>query len=393
MTRRKHNCAIGAGSSKTEFVVLFWLETDAVTEGVTGMWSFGNESRCKMASSSVRVALALMTISWVAGCGGSPPPKQQAQTEQEAPAKAAPKGDRVAAADHGERVPKKKEGGIPYDAFFDEPLEVVKDSATVATATKEPAASGEKPTEKPATTPTAPAAGSGGVAWNDLLPADILQAEAKKVLNRSKAWLQGQGTYNGNYKDISVDGSVMAALAGVAAETTAEVSWKANAPYIRDFGHEMAEAATGLGKDNYEKSKVAFDKLDAIFSGTVPADAKKPSPTRPFHETASREGLMKRIDKAKNWMRDNINTEAKLKGESEAIVHEAMVIAALGKIVAAEGYSSADEADYQQFANALINGAKDAAAAAKDQSFQKFTDSMNKVNKSCEQCHANYGSN
>jgi len=89
-----------------------------------------------------------------------------------------------------------------------------------------------------------------------LLPADILQAEAKKVLNRSKAWLQGQGTYNGNYKDISVDGSVMAALAGVAAETTAEVGWKANAPYIRDFGHEMAEAATGLGKDNYEKSKV-----------------------------------------------------------------------------------------------------------------------------------------
>ena len=92
-------------------------------------------------------------------------------------------------------------------------------------------------------------------------------------------------------------------------------------------------------------------------------------------------------------MRDNINTEAKLKGESEAIVHEAMVIAALGKIVAADGYSSADEADYQQFANALINGAKDAAAAAKDQNFQKFTDSMNKVNKSCEQCHANYGSN
>lgn len=358
------------------------------------MWSFGNESRCKMASSSVRVTLALMTLGWVAGCGGSPPAKPQAQAEQEAHAKPAPKDDRVAAADHSERVPKKKEGGIPYDAFFDEPLEVVKDNATVASApTKEPAASGEKMTEKPATPAAAPAGGSGAVAWNDLLPADVLQAEAKKVLNRSKAWLQGQGTYNGNYKDISVDGSVMAALAGVAVETTGEVGWKANAPYVRDFGHEMAEAATGLGKDNYEKSKAAFEKLEAIFSGTVPADAKKAAPTRPFHETASREGLMKRIDKAKNWMRDNINTEAKLKGESEAIVHEAMVIAALGKIVAADGYSSADEADYQQFANALINGAKDAAAAAKDQNFQKFTDSMNKVNKSCEQCHANYGSN
>ena len=102
---------------------------------------------------------------------------------------------------------------------------------------------------------------------------------------------------------------------------------------------------------------------------------------------------MKRIDKARNWMRDNINTEAKLKSETDSIVHEAMIIATLGKIVSTDGYSSADEQDYQQYANALINGARDAAAAAKDQSFQKFTDAINKVNKSCEQCHANYGSN
>ena len=339
------------------------------------------------------VAIALTLSGWIAGCGGSAPPKPQLLASQnDAPSKAAPKSDRVASTEHGERAPKKKDG-IPYDAFFDEPLNVVKDNTQMVaqTTTKEPGATVEKPPEKTVTPATG--GGTGGTAWNDMLPADLLQAEAKKVLNRSKAWLQGQGTYNGNYKDIAVDGSVMAALAGVAVETTGEVSWKANAPYIRDFGHELAEASTGLGKDNFEKAKTAFDKIEAIFSGSVPADAKKAAPTRPFHETAGREGLMKRIDKARNWMRDNINTEAKLKSETDSIVHEAMIIATLGKIVSTDGYSSADEQDYQQYANALINGARDAAAAAKDQSFQKFNDAINKVKKSCEQCHQKYGSN
>lgn len=356
------------------------------------MWSFGNRRRCEMASSrAVGLGLVLVATNWMIGCGGSAPPKTQQQSEQEAPpSKAAPRAEVIATAEHTERGPKKKEG-IPLDIiFFDEPLNVIKDNSTVAVAAPAttPATGAVKPMEQPAA-----ASGGGAIAWNELLPADVLQAEAKKIMNRSKGWLQGQGTYNGNYKDIAVDGSVMAALAGVAIDTTGEVGWKANAPYIRDFGFELSEGATGLGKDNYEKSKLAFEKLESIFSGSVPADAKKADPKRPFHETAGREGLMKRIDKAKNWMRDNINTEAKLKGEGDAIVHEAMVIAALGQIVATEGYVSADEEDYQQFAKALIGGAKEAATAARDQNFQKFEDSMNKVNKSCEQCHASYGSN
>jgi hypothetical protein len=342
------------------------------------MWTFGNITRCQRASLPAGVSLALLFTGSIAE-SANPPRVPTIQTQ--AKIKPRPTADGS----------KKKKSEIPYDAFFDNPLEVADDKTTVASApaatTKEPAGATDKPMND------APAASGGGSSsWSEMFPMENLQTEVKKIQNRLKASLQGQGTYNGNYKDIAVDGSVMAAMAGLAIEHSGDVTCKKNAPLIRDFGHELAQSATGLGKENYEKSKAAYEKMDSVFGGAIPADApKSPASKRPFNETADRDGLMKRIEKARNHLRDNINTEAKLKSDTESIVHETLIISTLGKIVATEGYSSADEADYQQFADALINGAKDATTAAKDQSFQKFTDSMNKVNKSCDQCHANYG--
>lgn len=353
------------------------------------MWSFGNIRRGEMATWRISASiLSASTLVWVAGCGGAPAPKPVAQ--EDAPAKPA-KSERVAAADHSEKASpsKKKESDIPYDAFFDNPLEIANNNAVIAgpapVVGKEPSGDMEKPT------PDVAKPAAGGESWTDVLPAENLQAEMKKVQNRLKASMQNPGTYNGNYKEIAVDGAVIAGLAGMAIEHSGDFSWKKNAPLIRDFGYDLSQAATGLGKENYEKTKVAYEKLDSVFSGSIPPNSPTPAPKRPFGETADRTGLMKRIDRARGHLRDNINTEAKLKADTEGVVHETLMISSLGKIVATEGYSSADEQDYQQFANALINGAKDATAAAKDQSFQKFTDAMNKVNKSCDQCHANYG--
>lgn len=352
------------------------------------MWRLRSDLRGSASSSSrwADAVVPLITLALIAGCGGGAPKTVQVD---EPPPKPAVKTERPQTVANVEKpASRKKESDIPFDAFFENPLEVADDKrALVATATptKEPGAEPDKPAGE------VPKATGGALDWATVLPMENLQAETKKIQNRLKASLQGQGTYNGNYKDIVVDGAVIAALAGIATEHSEDVSWKKNAPLIREFGSELSKAATGLGKENYDKSKAAFDKLESVFSGAIPADAPKASPTRPLAEVADRGGLMKRIEKARNHLRDNINTEAKLKADTDGIVHETLMISSLGRVVTLEGYTSADEEDYKQFAEALIGGANEATAAAKDQSFQKFTESMNKVNKSCDQCHANYG--
>lgn len=360
------------------------------------MWSFGNVECCKSASSFWgRGLVPMLVAASTFGCGGSSP-KPAPVAAQPSAATAPAKAER-AAPQQAEKAPTKRkqdDDEIPLNAFFDNPLEVAANSTVVggaAPGSKEPAAGGPAATEKPMADPEKPAATGGAMAWNDFLPMESLLNEVKKVQNRLKASLQNPGTYNGNYKDIAADGAVIAAIAEITCEHSEDIKWKANAPLIRDFGYEMSQAASGLGKDNFEKTKAAFEKIESVLSGSIPPGAPNAAPKRPFSEVADRGGLMKRIEKARNYMRDNINVEAKLKAEADSVLHEAMIISTLGKVVSFEDYSSADEADYHGFAEALIDGARETATAVKDQSFKKFTDSMNKVNKSCDQCHANYG--
>jgi cytochrome c556 len=365
--------------------------------GDAQMWSLENVGRCQKTTASVWIrSFAIITTAAVlSGCGGRAAPKPAAvepTTASRSPKKAAEpqvadtKNDLASTSPTG-RTGRTSASGIPYDAFFDNPLAVAEDKTAIGGN-----AAPEKPVmnDKPESEPAKPATGTGELAWSEFIPIDNLQDEVKKIRNRLTGWLQGQGTYNGNYKDIAVDGTVLAALAEIAVEHSGDVSWKANAPFIRKFGHELAGAASGLGSSNFEKSKVAFEKITAVFNGSIPADAGEAAPKQPFHEVADRGGLMKRVEKAKNWMKDNINTEAKLKGDADTVLHEAYLIATLGKVFATEGYSNTDEDDYRQSAKVLIDGALETVTATKDQSFDKFTKSMDKVNKSCDQCHVSY---
>ncbi len=382
------------------------------------MLSFGNSERGGTAScepspqrqfTRQRSVLGMTLLCWigltlVGGCGGSKPAAgtkgekepsaSKSSSKSKTTAKSEESGDTGGSKSASTGGGRKSSNGIPYDAFFDEPLSEVANSAAAPMAANV-AKTDVPPAEaaaKPATdVPKAAAGGGGGsVAWADFISMDVLQNEAKKLRNQLAADMQGPGKYNQKCKDISWDAAVVAGLAGIVIEHSEAASWKANAHYIRDFSSQLSSASGQPGKEYFDKSKVAYEKLASVFGGTIPGDAGDVAPKKPFFEAADRAGLMKRIEKASEWLRLNINTEAKLKSELETIQHETMLVASLGKIIATEGYTDAEEADYQKFATDLITGGKEAGEAAKDQNYAKFTESINKIGKSCTECHPKY---
>jgi cytochrome c556 len=53
-------------------------------------------------------------------------------------------------------------------------------------------------------------------------------------------------------------------------------------------------------------------------------------------------------------------------------------------------YSSADEAEYQQFIQTMIEKCQEATQAVKDQDFPKFEEALNVIDKTCGECHVAY---
>ena len=100
---------------------------------------------------------------------------------------------------------------------------------------------------------------------------------------------------------------------------------------------------------------------------------------------------MKRIERAKNFLQQDVNSEAKFKSLVDQARREAAIVSALGTVITTTGYEYTEEDEYQKHARSLIDGGKEAAAALQDDAYDRFKQAVDKVNKSCTDCHASYG--
>ena len=230
-----------------------------------------------------------------------------------------------------------------------------------------------------------------GIVWKDLLPIEELQGELKSVRNSMTKSMANQGSYKSSFKEVAIEGAEIAALAGIMREHSDSLTWKEKAHYVRDFGAQISQAAIGLSKENFENTKAAFQRLTSVLDGSVPDDAGDVPESRPFNEAASRKGLMRRIEKAKNYLQQDINSESKFKSLADQAKHEAAIIAALGTVITTSGYEYTADDEYQKHAKSLIDGGKEATMALQDEAFDRFKQAVDKVNKSCTDCHQSYG--
>jgi hypothetical protein len=342
-----------------------------------------------------------------AGCGQPAPPTAAAQPRDRE------SGENEAAPPTAERKgatsPKKKSKGpsgphigeIPKDAwpeiFFADPVATAKEigpgdvAEPAPSATAKPA-SGDETAAKVEALP-ARRVDDTGEAWSALISGEHLSDETKAIRASLTAKMQSVGKYNGNYKDLRVDAATLAVLARVAADHPDPPSWKGNAKYVRDVSAEVAQSAAGLGEKNYKATRAAFDKLDALLSGSKPPQLAEAAERVKFKEVASRSALMLRIERAYNGLKQNVNNETVFKKEGAKVSHEGAVLAVLGRVIASPGYDDADLDDYQSHARKLQQSGLGIVEAVKGGDFRAFTAALEAGSKACVGCHQDYKNN
>ena len=333
------------------------------------------------------------------GCGGGSPPaepqaQQPAAADSSQPAAAAPVKPATvppAAANEAARVDangRKWIGKIPYDVWFDNPLAVVANSQQVAAATPGSTAAPATATPMPETPMPETAKPAGGaIDWKSLIPATIVEAEAKKLRNRLTENLQSVGRYNGAVKDVQWDGATMAAIGAIAIEHPDAIAWKENAKYVRELGVQVELGAEGPGKKWFDAAQLPFEKFVTILNGSTPPDLPEAEDTAELADKVSRSGVMNRMQKAFDWLSKNIITADKFTEEIEGVQHETAILAAFVKISAADGYAFADEAEFQKHANEMLDATTAMQKAIAAQQFDGFQEGLGRVQKKCDECH------
>ncbi len=296
-------------------------------------------------------------------------------------------------------------GDVPYDVFFDHPLAVAAEGGSPAggadktLAANSTATGPAKPRSSPATAdsgaeknPATAEKSPGGSQddWSRLVDADVLDTEVKRIRNELAAQLQSVSKYNSHYQELAIAGATLAVIGEIVAENSGSVSWKANAPLVRDLGAKIHDSAHASGATALKATKTSYEQLVDVLDGNVPAGVDPAKPRRDFSEVAKRDAVMKRMDHSFQLLKKGGSAQQILKKQSANALQEASLLAALGRVITVGHYDSADDPKYKTHAEDLSKSAAAIAAAVKSNDATAFTDAVSRVQKRCDACHADY---
>jgi hypothetical protein len=358
-------------------------------------------TRQKRFSACCGLALAMSAL-LILGCGGKSGTRETAADDQPGETAADSDSGTDAKPPKGGKGKKKASigdhiGEIKIDAWpevwLKQPLSVAAESGTavgpaadMAADTKPPA--GDLPTEAVKTAPGKAAEPKGGATeWGTVISGEALADETKSIKNSLTPNLADVGRYNSKYKDVQVDATVLAVMAGVAPNVPDAPSWKKNSKFIRDVSSQVAAESKANGPNFYKKTRDEYDKLEALLSGNNPPGLGESPESVKFSEVAQRLYLMKRMNRASNWMKTEINTEALFKKNSGRVAHEGEILSLLGKVIATPDYADADADEYKNYAESVSQSGRDVNEAVKKEDFKAYTEALDRCLKACNKCH------
>ena len=229
-------------------------------------------------------------------------------------------------------------------------------------------------------------ASAGG--WDTMLPEKVLTDEITEVRNFLSATVQSVGSYNSSLAMIEPKVASLAILSNIAREHPAELTWKEDAAYIREFAKQMIVEPLQRGKKDQARLQELFENMQDTFNRSRPSDIADP-PDDGFPDVAAMSSVMKRMQDAQNRLMQEAGTESAFKSKKDLVQHEAAILQTFTHVISLEEYGYDDE-DFQGYAKAVEEAAKSIQAAADADDFAAYELSLSKISTSCQACHSDF---
>lgn len=241
-------------------------------------------------------------------------------------------------------------------------------------------------------TTTAPAAG-GAVAWSKIIEPDYVLAEIKSyqqpVADDVKSLSEFKG---GGYKKSRVSYSMLGLMFGIIAEYDGEVRFKKDALGARDLFGRVSMNLKVSTDQAFNESKARAEDLAALIRGDTIQSPPNIDPKVKWQEkVANRPPLMTRLNTATEERLNKAMSDAGAFAKSgDMVLHESQVIAAIAAAIQREGYGSADDDTYLQYARDMQKSAMEISSAVKAKNYDAASKAFGAIKQKCDECHGAY---
>jgi len=305
---------------------------------------------------------------------------------------------------HVDEEGKKWLGDVPYDIWFEKPLEIVESrelqSGRASTAPGKMAANVTKP-ESVELSPnnsagtTNDSAGTGQSdssteAGSNSLTGELLEDEVKRAKNELQQLTRNVGTFNRSLKEVAAVGVSLVLMGEQAKQQSDRVSWKSQAAAVLDCGKQILASTETPGRESLKQVKDSLEVLIVILNGETVAEPAGAADKTDFSQEISIDKLMNRTEQIEKWLSQQITTEKELQRNQNAAKREAALLEMLGKVMKSEGYDLSEESLYQTEAKNLSQASADLFEAVTEQNWANYQSALDRVKKSCNDCHTEY---
>lgn len=237
--------------------------------------------------------------------------------------------------------------------------------------------------------------GSGsGTGWSSIISGATIEDSIKSLKLQTDASVTTPSDFAGKgYKTVRRDFSVLAMLFAITGDYDGDVRFKNDAPAARDvFARTAANAKVGT-QQVFNEAKLRKTELGELVGGTSPYGGKEAERKPTWNTVCDRSPLMQHLESIyEPKLKPALASEAQFKANSEELVKDAEIIAAIGQVMMQNGMEDADADDYKVFCQRLVKAGKDIVDGVKLKNFQSASAAGGEIGKCCTECHENYRS-
>lgn len=247
---------------------------------------------------------------------------------------------------------------------------------------------------------SAPAGGSGAAAapagggWSALISAGTIEDAIKGMKQKVDKDVTTLSDFKGKgHKLARCDYSMLAMLFGIASEYDGEVRWKKDAAAARDAFSRSAANFKVATDQAFNEAKARKGELTELVGGSTPFAGKTGEAKANWAQVAGRAPLMQYLETV--WeprLKPAISDKGQFTANSDKVLRDAEMFAAIAEVLMKEGMEDADAAEYKAFCVKLRDGAKQIISAVKQKDFGEASKAGATIGKACTECHESYRS-
>lgn len=229
----------------------------------------------------------------------------------------------------------------------------------------------------------------GEVTWDSLIPNDVLETEIKRLQIGLDTELTTPVKFQSDFKSVRDTFNLLSMWMAVIQQYSGEVRWKKDSGSAQRTFERTAANCRVASEQAFQNAVSTRELLrELVRGGSFPETPSEEDFA--WSRAVDRNVIMRKLELAIGALKQNTGSKGTFEAGIEDVSHDAALIAAMGRILAEPDMDESSEEDYVKFAGMMQAAALEAFQGVKLNNYEAVSSAVNKIERSCNDCHADW---